>query len=329
MAFHAMAFIAFRVAVMATVVFAAPKDSAEHPGGSRPQPAVTSSYAFDNVREVDGPSLKPKEENFHGMDETFSSSEAASSLNTGSLQDVEVMVDGTSVPAPVRLDLQGEGDDSGLCDGHRREHIPEVHADDTIHRAQQGITSGGEQGSEHGREAAGDDSGLSEQLRREHIPETRTDYTIRETEGTNGTEEQVKRRKVRKNAREAMESCSWHKTVVSQLQRLRCEGQGWELMWLAVLRRIAHRQDPEYERWCRVYLRPLRAEFGERLCHRLYTEPLHSAEFRWASQVEFATFQAFCSPASGRHDSRSLDSIVLLPSSGTLMGDFVWSASRS
>ena len=41
----------------------------------------------------------------------------------------------------------------------------------------------------------------------------------------------------------------WSTSATAQLQELRLRHQGWEPMWLAVLKRIVHR-DPGYETWC-------------------------------------------------------------------------------
>ena len=97
-------------------------------------------------------------------------------------------------------------------------------------------------------------------------------------------------------------------TVTSQLQQLRIRGRGWEPMWLAVLRRIDHRGDLGYERWCKTYLKRLRGEFAPNLCHLLYTEPLTDEERAWAAHVEYATFQDYI--AAGNQDRAAVAGLI-------------------
>ena len=125
--------------------------------------------------------------------------------------------------------------------------------------------------------------------------------TNRAPEGSATFNTSTHRRELKRNACEALETCGWWRTVTARLQRFRAEGYGWEPMWLAVLRRIVHRGDMGYETWCRTYLRPLRGEFGQTLCHDLYQEPLRDEERLWAAQVEFATFQDYLAAGNVAH----------------------------
>ncbi|CAE7202627.1 unnamed protein product [Symbiodinium sp. CCMP2592] len=87
--------------------------------------------------------------------------------------------------------------------------------------------------------------------------------------------------------------CAWFRSVTGQLDRLRQLGRGREPMWLAVLARIRHRQDPAYKQWCGRHLRPLRAEFGPFLNSHQHTRALSPDEVDWARRVEHAAAQDF------------------------------------
>ncbi|CAE7346739.1 unnamed protein product [Symbiodinium microadriaticum] len=120
----------------------------------------------------------------------------------------------------------------------------------------------------------------------------------------------------------AMVVCSstpgWITSAMAQLQRLRLQQQGWEPLWLAVLRRIVHRGDPAYEEWSRSYLRQLQSEFSRHRQYHLYTEALTTQEQAWACQVEMANFQDYleaghASPAAtqGPLETLETDSHIL------------------
>ena len=91
-------------------------------------------------------------------------------------------------------------------------------------------------------------------------------------------------------AREA--TCTWMTTVLSRLQRLRVQNQGWENLWAQVVREIVRRGDAQYETFARVYLQWLRAEFGPRLLPEL-CGPLTVEERELARDVEMATYQDY------------------------------------
>ena len=100
----------------------------------------------------------------------------------------------------------------------------------------------------------------------------------------------------------ARTDCSWHRTAEEQLRRLRSAGLGAEPMWLAVLRRIQHRDEAGYHRWCSGYLKNLRRNFGRELNSHLHSRPLQDEEVQWAAQVEHAAYQDFLHYVKGRRD---------------------------
>ena len=100
----------------------------------------------------------------------------------------------------------------------------------------------------------------------------------------------------------ARTECSWRRTAEEQLRRLRGMGLGAEPTWLAVLRRIQHRDEAGYHRWCSGYLKYLRRCFGRELNSHLHNRPLQCEEVQWAAQVEHAAYQDFLHYVRGRRD---------------------------
>ena len=239
------------------------------------------------------------------METSYSTESCAFSATTCLVGSAPLSVAGdlnTEVEPAISTGAAHADHDSGQCVNARREHYPEHLVYYPI-RQEQTDNTGCEMRSNSEDRAPGDDSGLLRAGRREHEPgETSQGLFSVDEQGVNQRDQGLcaseegnreKRRKLRSEAREATRTCGWQVTAVAQLQHLRLWGRGWEPMWLGVLRRIVHRQDPVYERWCREYLKPLRSEFAARMCHELHVEPLHAEERKWAAQVEFATFQDY------------------------------------
>ncbi|CAE7497830.1 unnamed protein product [Symbiodinium sp. CCMP2456] len=87
--------------------------------------------------------------------------------------------------------------------------------------------------------------------------------------------------------------CAWITSAVAQLRQLRLQGQGGDLVWLCVLRRVQFRDDRGYFQWFRTFARGLRREFGRELHHGSCTRSATRAEVSWASRVEYAAFQDY------------------------------------
>eukprot|EP00439_Symbiodinium_sp_Y106_P010691 s535_g1.t1 len=209
-----------------------------------------------------------------------------------------------------------EGGDSALCHPARWELISDNNMASTNRLELEGSPGAGAH-----VHLAGDDSGHCHQASQGLLPQNNVDCTTRRMqEGRRDAEEtpRAKRQRLKANAQESLQSSGWQTTAVAQLQGLRLRGRGWEPMWLAVLRRVQYRRDPDYEQWCKNYLRSLRQEFGARLVYDLYKEPLHPTERQWAANVEFATFQDYL--AAGQENRAVVSQIIeSLPEDGTVL----------
>ncbi|CAE7470005.1 unnamed protein product [Symbiodinium necroappetens] len=123
-------------------------------------------------------------------------------------------------------------------------------------------------------------------------------------------------------AQEPVEQPGWLQTALSQLGDIRQGGGGLEPLWLAVLRRVEQRGNDHYARWSRLYLRPIRAEFSNRLQWERYTSSLTEGEIEWASRVELATFQDYNS-AAGTRVQQGEGGISRLPTHDQVLADMM------